>query len=321
MDLGTGAKSQHSRERRTAWRHRGQGLVEFMLVLPVLLLITLGVVEFGRLFAIYSMVTSASREAARYGASVGDNGSGTPRYLDCAGMRAAAKRMSVLTTLGDSDIQITFDHGDTSSVIATCDSHPIPGSIALGDRVMVRVNAHYEPIVPLVNIPVHTITSMTARTILKEIDAGPTATLGGPMVTETPTNTPNPAWTATNTPTPSNTPTATATATAGPLLTPTITNTLPPSPTPLPVPQDFVASINCHSGKVAFDWTFISGLDYFAIYRVDPTPVIQIAIDSNPACNNCDVLPSGETSRTYYVVSVLNSHQSAPSNTSTVTCP
>jgi len=319
--LDTGANSQHSHEKRTAWRHRGQGLVEFMLVLPVLLLITLGVVEFGRLFAIYSMVTSASREAARYGASVGDNGSGTPRYLDCAGMRAAAKRMSVLTTLSDSDIQITFDHGDTSSVIATCDSHPIPGSIALGDRVMVRVNAHYEPIVPLVNIPVHTITSMTARTILKEIDAGPTATLGGPMMTETPSNTPNPAWTATNTPTPSNTPTATATATAGPSLTPTITNTLPPSPTPLPVPQNFVASIACSSNKVSFDWTFISGLDYFSIYRADPTPVIQIAIDSNPACNNCDVLPSTDSSRTYYIVSVVNGHQSAPSNTSTVTCP
>ncbi len=300
---------------------RGQGLVEFMLVLPVLLLITLGIVEFGRLFAIYSMVSSASREAARYGASVGDNGSGTPRYLDCPGMREAAKRMSVLTALSDSDIQITFDHGDTSSVIATCDSHPIPGSIALGDRVMVRVNAHYEPIVPLVNIPVHTITSMTARTILKEIDAGPTVTLGGPMITETPSHTPNPAWTATNTPTPSNTPTATATATAGPSETPTITNTLPPSPTPLPVPQNFVASIQCSNDKVSFDWTFIPGMDYFAIYRADPPPVIQIAIDSNPACHNCDVLPSGETSRTYYIVSVVNGHESAPSNTSVVTCP
>jgi Flp pilus assembly protein TadG len=305
----------------TAALRRGQGLVEFMLVLPVLLLITLGIVEFGRIFAIYSMVTSASREAARYGASVGDNGSGTPRYLDCAGMREAAKRMSVLTGLSDSDIQITFDHGDTSSVIATCDSHPIPGSIALGDRVMVRVNAHYEPIVPLVNIPVHTITSMTARTILKEIDAGPTVTLGGPILTSTFTNTPNPAWTATNTPTPSNTPTATATPTDGPSETPTITNTLPPSPTPLPVPQNFVASISCANNKVTFDWTFISGMDYFAVYRADPTPVIQIAIDSNPACNNCDVLPVSDTSRTYYVVSVVGGHESAPSNTSTVTCP
>jgi Flp pilus assembly protein TadG len=300
---------------------RGQGLVEFMLVLPVLLLITLGIVEFGRIFAIYSMVTSASREAARYGASVGDNGSGIPRYLDCAGMRAAAKRMSILAPLSDSDIQITFDHGDTSSVIATCDSHPIPGSIALGDRVMVRVNAHYEPIVPLVNVPVHTITSMTARTILKEIDAGPTVTLGGPVYTSTFTNTPNPAWTATYTPTPSDTPTATPTDTPGPSPTPTITNTLPPTATPLPVPQNFVATINCSTRKVSFDWTNISGMSYFAIYRAEPTPVIQIAIDSNPACNNCDVLPSGETSRTYFVDAVVGGHESSPSNTSTVTCP
>ena len=300
----------------------GQGMVEFMLVLPILLLITFGIIEFGRVFAIYSMVTSASREAARYGASVGDNGFGTPRYLDCAGMRAAARRMSVLVPLSDPDIQISYDTGDTSSIIATCDSHPEAYQITLGDRVVVRVNAHYSPLVPLVPIPVHMITSVTGRTILKEIDAGPTATLGGPVYTSTPTNTPNPAWTPTNTPTASNTPTATATATPGPTETPTITLTPSPTATPIPVPQNFVATINnCSSRNVSFDWDTVPGVDYYAIYKVDPPPTIQVAIDSNPACNNCGALPLSDTSRTYYVVAVANGHESAPSNTSTVTCP
>jgi Flp pilus assembly protein TadG len=320
MDVSSLRRPPYSRPLRRI-SSRGQGLVEFMLVLPILLLLTLGIVEFGRLFAIYSMVTSASREAARYGASVGDNGSGTPRYLDCSGMRDAARRMSVLVPLSDTDVQITYDHGDTSSVIATCDSHPLPYEISLGDRVTVRVNAHYQPIVPLVDVPVHVVTSMTARTILKAIDVGPTPTYGAPVYSPTFTITPNPSWTATDTPTPSKTPTPTETATPGPSPTPTITNTLPPSPTPLPVPLNFVATISCSSRKVSFDWTNITGMDYFAVYRAAPTPVIQIAIDSNPACNNCDVLPLADTSRTYYIVSVKNGHQSAASNTSTVTCP
>lgn len=319
MEVGLHIKNHRSVSRTP--RQSGQGLVEFMLILPVLLLITLGVVEFGRIFAIYSMVTSASREAARYGASVGDNGGGTPRYLDCAGMRDAAKRMSVLIGLNDSDIQISYDHGNTGSVIATCDSHPKPYEIQLGDRVMVRVNAHYEPIVPLVNIPVHVITSSTARTILKEIDVGPTPTYGGPVYSATPSATPNPLWTPTNTPTPTNTATPTETATPGPSPTPTITNTLPPSPTPIPVPQNASASVSCSTMKVSFDWDTVPGVDYYAIYRVDPPPTIQVAIDSNPSCNNCDTIPAGYSSATYYVVAVVNGHESGPSNTVTVSCP
>lgn len=322
MERGMSNNHQQSFTVNPGSRRRGQGLVEFMLILPVLLLITLGIVEFGRIFAIYSMVTSASREAARYGASVGDNGGGTPRYLDCPGMRDAARRMAVLTGLNDSDIQISYDHGDTSSVIATCDSHPRPYEIALGDRVVVRVNAHYDPIVPLVNIPVHTITSMTARTILKEINVGPTPTFGGPVYTPTSSNTPNPAWTPTNTPTPSNTPTATATDTPGPTPTPTTTNTVPPTPTPIPVPLNFTVSTSCVSPlKVSFDWDPVPDVDYYAIYRDPPDPAIQIAIDSNPACNNCDTLPSTGVEYTYYIVAVVNGHESDPAYVGPVSCP
>ncbi|NIN68292.1 MAG: pilus assembly protein, partial [Anaerolineae bacterium] len=78
---------------------RGQGLVEFSLVLPLLLIFFMGIIEFSRLFIIYTTVTSASREAARYGASVGDNPSGIPRYHDCVGIMDAAKRVNLLSPL------------------------------------------------------------------------------------------------------------------------------------------------------------------------------------------------------------------------------
>lgn len=317
----------HSAERssRPAGPKRGQALIEFMLVLPVLLLITMGIVEFGRMFAIYTMMSSASREAARYGASVGDNGSGIPRYLDCAGMRAAAKRVAVMSELQDSDILITYDRGTTSDPIGNCDSNPDPDEIGLGDRVVVSVQEVYKPIVPLLPIPEHNLYSRTGRTILKEIVAGPTATLGGPISTPTPTNTVDPSITPSLTPTPSDTPTPTATytPTTGPSPTPTLTDTPSPTPTPIPIPQNFSATANCTSSpyKVSFDWDTTPDADHYAIYRSSPTPLTQVVLDSNPSCNNCDQLSDDGSGRTYYVVAVYDGHESDPSNYSTASCP
>jgi Flp pilus assembly protein TadG len=53
---------------RGASFRRGQGLVEFALILPVLLLFMLGIMEFGRVLYIYTEVSNAAREALRAGA-------------------------------------------------------------------------------------------------------------------------------------------------------------------------------------------------------------------------------------------------------------
>ena len=69
-----------------------QGMVEFALILPLLLLVVFGVIEMGRLLVIYSSVGTASREAARYASAAGEPSPGLPYYADCAGIRAAAQR-------------------------------------------------------------------------------------------------------------------------------------------------------------------------------------------------------------------------------------
>lgn len=307
---------------RSPYNRAGQAMVEFMLVLPILLLIVVGITEFGRMFAIYAMINSASREASRYGASVGPSDSGLPRYLDCDAMREAARNVAVMSELEDSDITITYDAGSTSSPVGNCDASPDPADIALGDRVVVTVREEYEPIVPLLPIPPQTLVSMSARSILKEIAAGPTATAGGPAATPTPTNTIDPSVTPSITPTPSNTPTetATATSTVGPSLTPSETWTPAPTVTPIPIPMNFAATAKCSNRKVTFDWQPVPGADHYAIYRSEPTPEVQVVIDSNPSCNNCDQLPEGLESRTYYVVAVIYGHESEPSNLSTASC-
>ncbi|MDR5658932.1 pilus assembly protein [Serpentinicella sp. ANB-PHB4] len=45
--------------------NEGQALVELALVLPILLLLVFGIIEFGRVFGTYLMVTHSAREGAR----------------------------------------------------------------------------------------------------------------------------------------------------------------------------------------------------------------------------------------------------------------
>ncbi|HIC89426.1 MAG TPA: pilus assembly protein [Anaerolineae bacterium] len=64
--------------RRNLRQGRGQSLVELALLLPVLLLILVGVVDVGRAFHAYLVVTNSAREAARYGAFHADQLSTVP---------------------------------------------------------------------------------------------------------------------------------------------------------------------------------------------------------------------------------------------------
>lgn len=53
------------------WRNKkGQGLVEMALVLPILLLLLMGIIEFGFLFAAKIEIQNAARDGARW-ASIG----------------------------------------------------------------------------------------------------------------------------------------------------------------------------------------------------------------------------------------------------------
>ncbi len=45
---------------------KGQSLVELALILPLLLMIVMGVIDFGRLFGSYIALQNASREGARF---------------------------------------------------------------------------------------------------------------------------------------------------------------------------------------------------------------------------------------------------------------
>ncbi|MDA1329786.1 MAG: pilus assembly protein [Chloroflexi bacterium] len=150
-------------------KSRGQGMVEFALVLPMLLLIVYGLFEVGRMTYIYFSVVTASREAARYGVAVDESGSGTPQYIDCAAIRTAAKNFGSIAGIQDADISITYDRGPGGAALGSC---PVAAeSLLLGDRIIVQVTGYFAPgpAIPLFNFPSFTLSSTTRRTIVKEV--------------------------------------------------------------------------------------------------------------------------------------------------------
>jgi hypothetical protein len=157
--------------RNTGKKTRGQTMVEFALILPVLLLTMYGVMELGRLLFIYVATTTASREAARYASGtelVNRNGIFVERFRDCAGIRQAAQRVGVLA--GIDEILIQYDSGPGTTLSANCTGDIWPDQRSLNDRVVVSVRGNYNTIVPMVPLEDRVIRSATARTIIRNVE-------------------------------------------------------------------------------------------------------------------------------------------------------
>lgn len=155
-----------------------QGMVEFALVLPILLLLIFGVIAFGHLFFVYSFTVAASREAARWGAAVGNTANGLPRFRDCDEILATAARVGGVAGVRPENIVIEYDHGPNSGApFATCPAGGEGPDVALSDRIIVTTVVNYEPIVPLVDIPAFPMEAVTARTIIRGLPVGAAPTI------------------------------------------------------------------------------------------------------------------------------------------------
>ncbi len=196
-------------------RTRGQAVVEFALVLPILLILLYGIIEVARLIFIYTSVTNASRQAARYGATAGE-GNGAPRYLDCQGIRDVADQSALIVNFDE--VNITYDHGTdaTGNQVPITGVDPSPDTNACpltdynirnGDRIIVEVSASYRPVVPIIPIDPIEIVSSSARTFLVSVPiVGSAVPTGFAPETSTPSKTASPTS----------------------VITPTFTLTLPP---------------------------------------------------------------------------------------------
>ena len=191
----------------------GQGLIEFALVMPLLLLMIMAIIDFSRMFYIYSASSNATREAIRIGMTAPN---------DCDAIEQAAKSQFAFIPQEAYTVKITYDDGQTVKY-NTCQADQ---TFSAGDRVLVDVRADFSPLTPLISnmFPKFTLHYDAARTIAYSGDDVP------PVVPPPPSDPP------TATPTPTSGPTATPTSTpkhGGPTATATVATT--PSPT-VPVP-------------------------------------------------------------------------------------
>ena len=87
----------------TLWRdERGQSLVEFALVLPMLLLILIGIIDFGQVFSTELVIEGAALDAARY-ASVGATDAQVNQVIqqDCATLQTSLLTVTIAPTQGN----------------------------------------------------------------------------------------------------------------------------------------------------------------------------------------------------------------------------
>lgn len=67
---------------RSRWRQRGTVTIEFMVVAPILLLLLLGISEFGHALYQSNTLTKSVRDGARYLSSVANGGSGGSSVIE-----------------------------------------------------------------------------------------------------------------------------------------------------------------------------------------------------------------------------------------------
>ena len=144
-------------------------MVEMALVLPLLVTVLIAGIDLARYVAMHTAADAASREASRYASAVGPTGESPPRYVNCAGIRAAAIDAAPLLNLSaTSAVTITYEDGDGDSLPAavSCPTAPPATDIHRLDRVVVTVTTRFQPTVALLSA--FDIVSTDRRTIVKE---------------------------------------------------------------------------------------------------------------------------------------------------------
>lgn len=105
-------------------RQKGQSLVEFALVMPVFIVLLFGIMEFGRLWEVSNVMTSAAREGARVAAVTAP---------DVEAVTRTVQNILDAGQITDAEIQISGPNSDNEiSVALTLDYEPMSGVIIPG---------------------------------------------------------------------------------------------------------------------------------------------------------------------------------------------
>ncbi len=137
--------SEETMQRRGRFRHarkrgeRGAIAVEFALIAPMLILLVLGIIEFGFAFHAWDATQNAAREGARLGA------------VDASPVDITDRVRGTTDFLNQADLDVTVQCRRPPSVtFATCSTNS--ADWLEGDIVRVTVQYSYDFITPLPNL-------------------------------------------------------------------------------------------------------------------------------------------------------------------------
>lgn len=141
------------------WLHRlgredGTALIESAFVLPIMLLVCVGVLEFGRAYQTWQVVTNASREGARVAV--------LPEYTD------DSVRARVKTYLKNGGLPSTVVDGSKTKVLITETTIPIDvggATTATAARVVVEYPFEFMVLQPVAQLVVNGSTAGQAFTM------------------------------------------------------------------------------------------------------------------------------------------------------------
>jgi hypothetical protein len=252
------------------YQSRGQALLEFALVLPVLLLIFFVIIEFARLFSAWLVIENVARTAGRYAVTgqfesihcPSEDADGQPLCVDQDEEDLA--RLETIRQIGYStaagiqrdgfppvisrnnryyynviicgsrvgDPPIVWDDGKATGADPSCTPTEFPGDP--GQRVIIYVEFDHPLITPLRVIadwvPLIAQREMVVERFRAVRIAGVPPTVIVPSPTPSNTPTPTETYTPSATPTPSNTSTPSDTPTPSNTPTPTRTPSITPTP-------------------------------------------------------------------------------------------
>ncbi|TYP53769.1 TadE/TadG family type IV pilus assembly protein [Thermosediminibacter litoriperuensis] len=123
---------------------RGQAVVEFALVLPVLVLILFGILEFGRIFHSYIVITNAAREGARLGAVGRSDSEIRARIYEAAALPESDTRLQITRLEPEENlrapgtpltVEVTYYVTPATPVFSSI----LPDPVVLKSRTVMRV--------------------------------------------------------------------------------------------------------------------------------------------------------------------------------------
>ncbi|MCG1011539.1 pilus assembly protein [Tepidanaerobacter sp. GT38] len=123
---------------------RGQTLVELALVLPIIILILFGTLEFGRIFHSYIVITNAAREGARLGALGKSDEEIISRIREASPLYQADTRLRIIRlepneSARNSGVPLTVEVAYDVELVTPIISSILPNPVTLKSTAVMRV--------------------------------------------------------------------------------------------------------------------------------------------------------------------------------------